>query len=135
ATTPKTTPGGLLMVLHDEEGDDSDMDANDADESAVQILPRLRVMSGKDQKRFLKQGEKLERLFGRFPSSALLHKSLTTACSNTSTINLGGEIEKDGGQGATEDKGGGGEVVKLLKETRETSMVQLAEFLASTTNV
>ncbi|KAF9084741.1 hypothetical protein BGX23_010261 [Mortierella sp. AD031] len=137
ATTPNITPKGVMMVLHDEEGDDSDMDINDS-ESAAQILPQLRAMSGKDQERFLKRAEKLERLFGRFPPSALLHQSLTTATSAEgigSTTSLGGgEVVKDGGQGKTEKKGGsgGGEMVEL-RDTRETSIVQLAAFLASTT--
>ncbi|KAF9917493.1 hypothetical protein BX616_000799 [Lobosporangium transversale] len=42
------------------------------EDEPTQILPRLRAMSDKDQERFLRRAQKLEKLFGHFPPSALL---------------------------------------------------------------
>ncbi|KAF9923911.1 hypothetical protein FBU30_006050 [Linnemannia zychae] len=120
-TSFSSLPQGLT-ILHDEEGDDS---ALSNDESA-QILPRLRAMNGKDQERFLKRAEKLEKLFGHFPPSALLQHSLTTtSASLPGDMNVA--IDGDSSSG-NEDvivgaRHGGG---------AETSIVQLATFLAST---
>ncbi|KAG0025735.1 hypothetical protein BGZ82_009874 [Podila clonocystis] len=52
--------------------DDGDLSSTDM------ILPRLRAMSEEDQERFLKRAEKLEKMFGAIPPSALLESSLTT---------------------------------------------------------
>ncbi|KAG0367399.1 hypothetical protein BGZ54_003927 [Gamsiella multidivaricata] len=59
-----------------------DNDSGD-DIAAAQILPRLRAMSGKDQERFLRRAEKLERYFGQFPPSVFLENSLKSKSSCT----------------------------------------------------
>ncbi|KAG0334161.1 hypothetical protein BG000_008582 [Podila horticola] len=58
----------------------SDLSGEDDDDlsSTAKILPRLRAMSEEDQERFLKRAEKLEKMFGAIPPSALLESSLTT---------------------------------------------------------
>ncbi|KAG0342589.1 hypothetical protein BG004_005650 [Podila humilis] len=68
-STEKTSTS--LFVLG---GDGEDMDLS----SMAVILPRLRAMSEEDQERFLKSAEKLEKMFGSIPPSALLESSLTT---------------------------------------------------------
>lgn len=125
--SPTQTPG-YMKVLHDEEGDDSTLDADDNDDESSQILPRLRAMSGKDQERFLKRAEKLEKLFGHFPPSALLHRSLTTASASSATTDA---TTKDGDERNDAGSSEGEEMVSITRGG--TSMVQLAAFLASTT--
>ncbi|KAG0346422.1 hypothetical protein BG005_000746 [Podila minutissima] len=58
----------------------SDLSGDDEGDlsSTAMILPRLRAMSEEDQERFLKRAEKLEKMFGAIPPSALLESSLTT---------------------------------------------------------
>ncbi|KAK3812379.1 MAG: hypothetical protein JOS17DRAFT_795927 [Linnemannia elongata] len=124
--SPTPTPG-YMTVLHDEEGDDSALDADDNDDESSQILPRLRAMSGKDQELFLKRAEKLEKLFGHFPPSALLHRSLTTASATSATTNA---TTNDGDEGNDVGSSEGEEMVSNARGG--TSMVQLAAFLAST---
>ncbi|KAF9170377.1 hypothetical protein BGX20_009041 [Mortierella sp. AD010] len=63
--SPKSMPGPAQLMLVQDDDDDFE------DESA-EILPKLRAMSDKDQERFLKRAEKLEKMFGKFPPSALL---------------------------------------------------------------
>ncbi|KAG0257629.1 hypothetical protein DFQ27_005019 [Actinomortierella ambigua] len=48
------------------------------DEETLQSMPRLRTMAAGDKERFMKRAEKLNRLFGAIPPSALLESSLTT---------------------------------------------------------
>ncbi|KAG0227163.1 hypothetical protein BGW42_003134 [Actinomortierella wolfii] len=48
------------------------------DEEALHSMPRLRTMAAGDKERFMKRAEKLNRLFGAIPPSALLESSLTT---------------------------------------------------------
>ncbi|KAH7054952.1 hypothetical protein BKA57DRAFT_501484 [Linnemannia elongata] len=122
-----TSAPGYMTVLHDEEGDDSALDADDNDDESAQILPRLRAMSGKDQELFLKRAEKLEKLFGHFPPSALLHRSLTTASASSATSDATTKDEHEGKTRSSE----GEEMVSIT--SGGTSMVQLAAFLASTT--
>ncbi|KAF9347830.1 hypothetical protein BGX26_000717 [Mortierella sp. AD094] len=63
--SPKSLPGPTpLTLLQDDDGDIGD--------ESAEILPKLRAMSDKDQERFLKRAEKLEKMFGQFPPSALL---------------------------------------------------------------
>jgi hypothetical protein len=125
------TNTGYMAVIHDEEGDDSALDGDSNDESA-QILPRLRAMSGKDQELFLKRAEKLEKLFGHFPPSALLHRSLKTgSVSSSSTATTGATTHHGGDEG---NGVGSSEMEEMVSVNRGgTSMVQLATFLASTT--
>ncbi|KAG0279037.1 hypothetical protein BGZ96_002101 [Linnemannia gamsii] len=122
---------GYMAVIHDEEGDDSALDADSNDESA-QILPRLRAMSGKDQELFLKRAEKLEKLFGHFPPSALLHRSLTTANASSSSATAMDGTTNDGGHERKEVGSNEGEEMVSVNRGG-TSIVQLATFLASTT--
>ncbi|KAG9063378.1 hypothetical protein KI688_004260 [Linnemannia hyalina] len=119
---------GYMTVLHDEEGDDSALDADDNDDESAQILPRLRAMSGKDQVIFLKRAEKLEKLFGHFPPSALLHRSLTTASASSATTDATANDREEGNEVGSSE---GEEMASIT--SGGTSMVQLAAFLASTT--
>lgn len=122
---------GYMALIHDEEGDNSALDADSNDESE-QILPRLRAMSGKDQELFLKRAEKLEKLFGHFPPSALLHRSLKTAnASSSSDTTTDGTMNGGGQEGNEVGSSEGEEFVSVNRGG--ASMIQLAAFLASTT--
>ncbi|KAG0377548.1 hypothetical protein BGX24_005906 [Mortierella sp. AD032] len=141
--SPNNLSPGFMTVMYDEEGEDySTAEGGEGaiDDESAQILPRLRAMSGKDQERFLKRAEKLERMFGHFPPSALLHRSLTTASSSSSgptesTATAADGAEREGGHGASRSSEGQ-EMVYATTSTRggETSMFQLASFLASATS-
>ncbi|KAF9371634.1 hypothetical protein CPC16_002931 [Podila verticillata] len=72
---------GLVLALDMAISPKSDCDLSgdeEGDKSSTLILPRLRAMSEEDQERFLKRAEKLEKMFGTIPPSALLESSLTT---------------------------------------------------------
>ncbi|KAF9108417.1 hypothetical protein BGX27_008346 [Mortierella sp. AM989] len=75
ATLSPVSMTGLSTPLALLQEDDEDP----SDESA-EILPKLRAMSGKDQERFLKRAEKLEKYFGQFPPSALLLDNNNSNC-------------------------------------------------------
>ncbi|KAG0272670.1 hypothetical protein BGZ95_011549 [Linnemannia exigua] len=138
--SPTNLSPGFMTVLFDEEGeDDSATEGGEGavDDESAQILPRLRAMSGKDQERFLKRAEKLERLFGHFPPSALLHRSLTTASASSSettepTAAAAEGVAKESGRGASRSSEGE-EMAYAATRGGETSMFQLAAFLAAAT--
>lgn len=72
---------------------------DEGDKSSALILPRLRAMSEEDQERFLKRAEKLEKMFGTIPPSALLESSLTTPpLSSGSSSSQSSSQQKQGDQ-------------------------------------
>ncbi|KAI1314447.1 hypothetical protein EDD11_002149 [Mortierella claussenii] len=62
---------------------------DDSGDDSAQILPRLRAMSDRDQERFLKRAEKLEKLFGHFPPSVLLLDNHVSSSSSSTEALVG----------------------------------------------
>lgn len=73
-------------------------DDDEEDKSSALILPRLRAMSEEDQERFLKRAEKLEKMFGAIPPSALLESSLTTPPLSSGSSPTQTSASQQGGQ-------------------------------------
>ncbi|KAF9435140.1 hypothetical protein BGZ76_006830 [Entomortierella beljakovae] len=64
-----------------------------------EILPKLRAMSDKDQARFLKRAEKLEKYFGQFPPSSLILENGNNPSSSPIKFSEGFTLNGNGGNG------------------------------------